>query len=89
MHPDISVEKPQDSKTQQLRGVFDKKDRTLPVRKAGLDVLRSCAISLVLLSHVLILLHFQYPVIGWAVMSGHFGVELFFVLSGSHRRYID
>lgn len=51
-------------------------------RVFGLDLMRSVAILLVLLSHTLMLFRFQYPMTGWGALSGILGVELFFVLSG-------
>ena len=55
-----------------------------PHRNIGLDVLRSCAILLVLLSHfgggVTYLIGWAFPL--WIYLPGFFGVELFFVLSG-------
>ncbi len=51
-------------------------------RLFGLDLLRSAAISLVLLCHILLLMRFVWKCAGWSVMAGYFGVELFFVLSG-------
>jgi peptidoglycan/LPS O-acetylase OafA/YrhL len=45
--------------------------------------MRAVAIVLVVLGHVLLVLRFCVRgAVGWAIMSGYFGVEIFFVLSG-------
>ncbi len=78
-------------KTQGLASLLDQPTSVTPLgkvkggsleRTAGLDVMRSIAIGLVLLSHTLNLLRLKFHVAGWAVVSGYFGVEVFFVLSG-------
>lgn len=51
-----------------------------PARSFGLDIVRSTAITLVLLAHVLLLAY--RGAAAWAVLSGYLGVEIFFVLSG-------
>jgi peptidoglycan/LPS O-acetylase OafA/YrhL len=58
--------------------------QTDPARSLGLDLVRSAAIALVLLSHCgdIFRSWFGLPSIYLTSLSGFFGVELFFVLSG-------
>lgn len=52
-------------------------------RVFGLDLMRCAAIGLVLLCHVLLVMRYWLPSsLGYSVMAGYFGVEIFFVLSG-------
>lgn len=51
-------------------------------RRPGLDLLRACAITFVVLAHGLTFLYPHVPWLGYLGHLGSYGVDLFFVLSG-------